>query len=222
MIIDDWLPIYREILASFGYSEDEDRKAAVILDRLMEKCDVTDPEGLEKLLKGRRVLVVGPAHIGENGVKGFDTVIAADGGIENAVEMGLKPEIIVTDLDAPPPALKMEFRANENGALMVIHAHGDNIFALERYLPGIKGALMGTTQTVPLGRIQNFGGFTDGDRAATIAAHFGAAEIALAGFDFENPVPKEGKDTEIKRKKMEWARRIIGMANPQPYILPRD
>lgn len=219
MILDDWLPIYREILASFGYSEDEDRKAAIILARLMEQCNVAGPDELEKLLKGKRVLVVGPARIGENGVKDFDTVIAADRGIENAVYMGLKPEIIVTDLDAPADALKMEFDANRNGAVMVIHAHGDNISALERYLPGMRGPLMGTTQTVPFGRIQNFGGFTDGDRAVTIAAHFGAAEIALAGFDFENPVPKEGMDTEIKRKKMEWARRIIGMTTPQPYIL---
>ena len=222
MMLDDWLPIYGEILTSFGYSEDEDRRAAVILDGLMEKHDVVGPDILKRLLKEKKVLIVGPARVGENEVKEFDTVIAADTGIKNTLAMGLKPDIIVTDLDAPPDALETEFDMNNNGAILVIHAHGDNIPALERYLPEIEGAVMGTTQTVPFGRVHNFGGFTDGDRAVIMAAHFGAKEIALIGFDTENPVFKKGRDSETKRKKLEWAARIIEMANPQPYILPRN
>ena len=219
MMLDDWLPVYREILASFGYREDEDRKAAAILERLMEKHNTVGPKRLEKLLKGKKVLVVGPARLRQNNVKEFDTVIAADSGVKNAKVLCLKADIIVTDLDAPPDALETEFDMNANGAILIIHAHGDNIPALGGYLPEIRGEVLGTTQTAPFGRLYNFGGFTDGDRAVCLASHFGAAEIALAGFDFENPVPKDGKDTETKRKKLKWAERIIGMAHPQPYIL---
>ncbi len=222
MRLEDWLPIYRDILTSFGYNEDEDRRAAVILDGLMEKHDIAGTDLLRKLLEGERVLVIGPARIEKFNPEGFNTVVVADSGMENAEALGMTVDIIVTDLDAPPGVLKMEFNTNKNGAILIIHAHGDNIPALEKYLPKIEGAVMGTTQAVPFGRVHNFGGFTDGDRAVTMAAHFGAREIALIGFDLENPVPKPGHGMETKRKKLGWAERIIGMANPQPYILPRD
>jgi hypothetical protein len=62
---------------------------------------------------------------------------------------------------------------------------------------------VGTTQSVPFDRIYNFGGFTDGDRAALIAKKFGARKIRLYGFNFEKA------DNKIKLKKLKWAKRIL-------------
>jgi uncharacterized Rossmann fold enzyme len=86
-----------------------------------------------------------------------------------------------------------------------------------------------TTQTAPAERLHNFGGFTDGDRAAYLADHFGADSISLVAFNFhdptrkkrrrregeaeEEPEPEEELDEETKRKlrKLTWANVLIGM-----------
>ena len=91
----------------------------------------------------------------------------------------------------------------------MIHAHGDNIEALKRYVPLFSGKVMGTTQVRPFGLLHNFGGFTDGDRAVLMARHFSATDIRLIGFNFEEPRPKEGREIGTKRKKLSWARRLI-------------
>jgi hypothetical protein len=55
----------------------------------------------------------------------------------------------------------------------------------------------------------NFGGFTDGDRAACICAELGAKEILLAGFDFDSPSSKAGKSKDVKKRKLRWAKAIL-------------
>ncbi len=214
----EWQPIYEEIISDFGYGREPDRRAARLLDELLNGHVIAGEEELQRLVAGKRVLVVGPART-DGSADGFDTIIVADSGMENALKLGLFPDIIVTDLDASGEMLRQQMKMNERGSVLVVHAHGDNIPALKRYLPEIHGAVAGTTQAEPEGKLHNFGGFTDGDRAVTMAAHLGAAEIALLGFDLENPTPKAGRDAETKRKKLEWAGRIIGMADPQAYIL---
>lgn len=118
------------------------------------------------------------------------------------------PDIIVTDLDGN---VEDQIKANEMGSIAVIHAHGDNIPAIRKYAPLFKGRVVLTTQSEPFDNVYNFGGFTDGDRAFLMAKHFGATKISLFGFDFENPREKEGKDIEIKRKKLKWAKKLIEM-----------
>ena len=92
---------------------------------------------------------------------------------------------------------------------MVIHAHGDNIATLKRHALRFPGPFVLTTQGNPFGRIFNFGGFTDGDRAYFMAKHFGAQSISLLGFDFDVPRPKKGKDSRLKHRKLQWARWLI-------------
>jgi len=89
----------------------------------------------------------------------------------------------------------------------VIHAHGDNGPAVEAWAPRFTGPVVGTTQAKPVGGLRNFGGFTDGDRAVLMAAHFGASKINLVGFDFENPSPKD--DRELKKRKLDWAYMLV-------------
>ena len=92
---------------------------------------------------------------------------------------------------------------------MVIHAHGDNLDKIKAYAREFTRVIP-TCQCKPLGNLQNFGGFTDGDRAVFLAVHFKAREIVLYGMDFEG-VGKYSfsKDTSIKRKKLKWGKRLI-------------
>jgi uncharacterized Rossmann fold enzyme len=95
------------------------------------------------------------------------------------------------------------------GVPVFLHAHGDNRDAIRKHLPAFRGPLVGTTQARPRGRVHNFGGFTDGDRACCIAVALGATSLALVGFDFDAPLAKAGRDLDVKRRKLAWARRII-------------
>jgi len=67
-----------------------------------------------------------------------DLFIAADGAASVLIKCGRVPDIIVTDLDGSHPndAIK-EIEASDRGALLLIHAHGDNIDILEKYLPSM-------------------------------------------------------------------------------------
>src|SRR3972149_145944 len=51
-----------------------------------------------------------------------------------------------------------------------------------------------------IGKIHNFGGFTDGDRCVFLAKHFKAKKIILFGMDFGNKIGKYSK-TKITSKK---------------------
>jgi len=54
--------------------------------------------------------------------------------------------------------------------------------------------------------VYNFGGFSDGDRAAFAADELGASSITLAGFDLDD----ENVDP-MKRGKLRWARKLLAL-----------
>ena len=95
---------------------------------------------------------------------------------------------------------------------MVIHAHGDNIEKLKKYVPEFSRAI-GSTQAQPRSNVHNFLGFTDGDRAVFLAAGMGAKLIALAGMDFGCTVGKYSKkqvaSIEVKRKKLKFGKELL-------------
>lgn len=135
-------------------------------------------------------------------------IIAADGATSTLVAVGIRPDIIVTDLDG---AVEDQTRVNAEGGVAFVHAHGDNKEAIRLYAPQFTGMVVCTCQCPPVEGVFNFGGFTDGDRAACIAAAIGVRTIRLAGFDFENPSTKAGKSSETKARKLVWAKRILSM-----------
>lgn len=202
---EEWRPIYEEILREFSYSKEKDEKAAKIAVKISRSnIGIND---LKKLIYRKVVSICGAGKNLEdelNEIEGI--VIAADEATSILLFHNIIPHIITTDLDGNINDL---IKANEKGSIVIIHAHGDNIDSLKKYLLFFKGKIMLTTQSKPFGNIYNFGGFTDGDRAYCIAKHFKARKIKLIGFDFDNPKPKKGKDLEIKRKKLKWARKII-------------
>ena len=129
--------------------------------------------------------------------------IAADGAAAVLLRRGIVPDVVVSDLDGPFPAI---LEACQKKAIIVVHAHGDNLDALARYVPQLKNVI-GTCQCRPLGGLYNFGGFTDGDRSVFLAVELGASSIELVGFDFEDQ-----SVTPRKRKKLAWAKRLIEIA----------
>jgi uncharacterized Rossmann fold enzyme len=120
------------------------------------------------------------------------------------MDIGRLPEVICTDLDGNSEAdIEKEILACEQGSLVLIHAHGDNIDKLEKYVPRFK-RFIATTQARPFDKVFNFGGFSDGDRCVFVAREFEAQGIKLASFDFED----QGVNL-IKKKKLKWAKKLI-------------
>ena len=50
-----------------------------------------------------------------------------------------------------------------------------------------------------MGKVHNFGGFTDGDRCVFLANHFKAKKIILLGMDFGTRIGKYSKTRVISR-----------------------
>ena len=106
----------------------------------------------------------------------------------------MKPDIVVTDLDGDMASLKKAGRTN---TIMIVHAHGDNSENIH-FVKNFKNCI-GTTQTKPVGKVHNFGGFTDGDRCVFLANHFKAKKIILLGMDFGTRIGKYSKIKVINR-----------------------
>ncbi|MDI6708782.1 MAG: DUF115 domain-containing protein [Candidatus Thermoplasmatota archaeon] len=207
-----WLPWYNKILNDFGYSKAKDEFAARVLAKLLSpKLKVTIKE-LEKLIRDKNVYVFGAANSLKLGINKThrsekDVFISADSATSLLINDNKIPDIIVTDLDGN---IKDLLRANEKGSIAIIHAHGDNIEILKKYVGKFKGKVIGTTQASPFDGIYNFGGFTDGDRAVFLAEHFKAKKIFLVGFDFKKVGELcKGKKRRLKLKKLKWAEKLI-------------
>ena len=135
-------------------------------------------------------------------------VVAADAATSVVADAGIDIDMIVTDLDG---IVEDQISLNSSGTIAFIHAHGDNQAALDRHVRRFIGPVVGTCQCPPPKGLFNFGGFTDGDRAACICAELGAGDLMLAGFDFERPSLKEGKSFEVKKRKLRWAKEILDL-----------
>ena len=199
---EDWEPYYLRILAHFRFDRARDEEAAALLASLLTRDDLPLLDGL---IRGRSATVCGngPNLTEELGrIRG--TIIAADGAANRLHARGIRPEAIVTDLDGATGAFT---EMNRAGTVIVVHAHGDNMPLLVKWVPRFTGPLVGTTQSRPFGRIHNFGGFSDGDRAVFLARALGATEIVLAGFLLDDP------DVDpVKRGKLLFARELLGLA----------
>lgn len=209
MRLESWEPQYRAILEDFGFSRSRDEEAAELLRELLQGRE-NSLLAAEALLSGRRAVLCGNAPCLSRELEDMrDTemdnavFLAADGATVSLLDHGILPAIVVTDLDGPFPAI---LKANQMGCLVVVHAHGDNLEALKRYVP-LLDRVIGTAQCRPPEGLYNFGGFTDGDRAVFMAREMGAASIELVGFDFEDQ-----SVTPRKKKKLAWAKKLIDLA----------
>jgi hypothetical protein len=194
-----WEPLYTQILADFGYARADDEAARDLMERLCAGNTHPDLRAMRRALEGREVCIVGPLETGPPDAP----LIATDAAMG---WLRARPVAIVTDLDGDIDAQRA---ASARGVPVFLHAHGDNRDTLHAHAASFRGPLQPTTQAQPTGDVANYGGFTDGDRACCLAAHLGASSLLLAGFDFDSPVAKPGRDPAVKRRKLAWAKRII-------------
>ncbi|MCS7130036.1 MAG: DUF115 domain-containing protein [Archaeoglobaceae archaeon] len=191
MELKEWLKIYEQILLDFGFSREKDEESAKLIAKLGEgkllDCKVLD------CIRGKEVAVVGGAYEGEEIKEEF--VVTAGKAVEKIAKI---PRVHVTDLEEK---LEKILELEKMGCILVFHAHGDNMDRIREVVPKVR-KFVATTQSEPFGRVYNFGGFTDGDRAVIIAKNFGAKKITLYGFDFE-------KGEGLKLKKLKWAKKIL-------------
>ena len=211
MTIIGWESKYREILKDFGYSRKKDIQSCKLLDSLLPKK--TRIAEIKDLIEKKPVFVVGagpslPSSISILKKHKKITKIVADGATKAIIENGLKPDIVVTDLDGDIKSLKKAGRTN---TIMVVHAHGDNSEKIH-FVKNFKNCI-GTTQTKPMGKVHNFGGFTDGDRCVFLANHFKAKKIILLGMDFGTRIGKYSKTRVISRttkiKKLRRGKKLL-------------
>ena len=211
MMISGWGERYLLILKELGYSQKKDRESAIILDSILKKTNTT--EKILKLIEGKTVFVIGSGPSLSNAIPKLKKLkksikIAADSSLKPLVDNGIIPDIVVTDLDGDENTIK---KIAKTKSIFIIHAHGDNIEKLE-LVKKIRNCI-GTTQSNPFNKIQNFGGFTDGDRGVFLASHFNAKKIILFGMDFGNKIGKfsntKKSDREIKLKKLEIGMNLL-------------
>ncbi len=208
MKLDVWMPFYDSICRDFGFSPQRDIESAEVLAGILGSRSAKSlPLAKDRI--SPVVLVCGGGGILADEISSMDIgwpVIAADSATTVLLESGIKPDLIVTDLDG---VVEDQIECNSQGVPVLVHAHGDNRPMIERHSRRFKGPIVGTCQCIPPENLYNFGGFTDGDRAACICSELGAKTILLAGFDFENPSQKPGKNRDIKKRKLRWAKKII-------------
>jgi len=210
-MISGWKKRYLLILKELGYSQKKDRESAIILDSILKKTNTT--EKILKLIEGKTVFVIGSGPSLSNAIPKLKKLkksikIAADSSLKPLVDNGIIPDIVVTDLDGDENTIK---KIAKTKSIFIIHAHGDNIEKLE-LVKKIRNCI-GTTQSNPFNKIQNFGGFTDGDRGVFLANYFGAKKIILFGMDFGNRIGKfsntKNSDRKIKLKKLEIGENLL-------------
>jgi len=200
MNFEAWEPVYESILADFGYPREGDERAR---DAVAEYATPFDFDRLDAT--GEVVAVVGaaPSLAGAvDRVDDADLVFAASTAADVVRAAGYAVDLLVTDLDKNPGTAR---ELTEAGTPVAAHAHGDNVPLVEEWVPKLDPAqTIATTQASPVDAVYNFGGFTDGDRAAFLADGLDAAELRFVGWDFDDPAV----DSE-KARKLEWAERLL-------------
>ncbi len=211
MTILGWRKRYAEILDEFGYNEKNDLESAKILNSLLKSK--FSLKKIQDKIESQNVFVIGagPSLLSSIPIlkkHNEATKIVADGAVKALIDNNIIPDILVTDLDGDKTSLK---KIGEGKTIMIVHAHGDNIEKLEM-VKKFKNCI-GTTETKSFGKINNFGGFTDGDRCVFLARHFGAKKIILFGMDFGSKIGKYSKEKIpnklIKIKKLRRGKKLL-------------
>lgn len=198
-----WEPVYETILSDFGFEREADERARDRLAELLQDDSTLDTTELHAA--GCRVAIAGAADCLEGEsilAENADRVFAAGNAADRLHNLGVTVDCVVTDLDKHTGTVG---GFATRGTPIAVHAHGDNVHLLEEAVPGMPAdRILPTTQAEPAGRVGNFGGFTDGDRAAFLADAFGAASLVFPGWEFE-----DSSEGDSKRRKLTWACRLL-------------
>jgi len=198
-----WEPAYEAVLSAFGYDRAADERArdeAAALATPFDRGRLDPLCGGTVAVAGAAPRLTDPADLAV--AREADAVAAASTAADRLRAAGLDVDLFVTDLDKNPGTAATLAGA---GTPVATHVHGDNRPAVREWLPRLAAdATLVTTQAAPRGPVENFGGFTDGDRAAFIADAVGAARLRFPGWQFDDP----GVSPE-KARKLAWAERLL-------------
>ena len=211
MTVRGWKTLFKEIRKEFGYKEIDDLHSAQKLNSFLKKKFLK--KEFQELISGKVVFVIGAGPSLSKSLSYIKrcknvTKIVADGAVQALLEKNIMPDILVTDLDGDLKSIK---KIGKTKIPIIVHAHGDNFDRLEM----VKNFsnVNGTTQTNRFGKIENFGGFTDGDRCVFLGEFFGAKKIVLIGMDFGQEIGKYSKqkvtNRKIKLKKLKFGKKIL-------------
>ena len=214
-----WNEIYKEISLELKIKPEDDKKASYIFNKiLMNNGNKNNINKLNNIIKNKEVVIFGAGPSSKKSISKYKNFIknrvkiSADGATSALIENNINPDIIVTDLDGK---LKDQIYANLNGSIIVIHSHGDNLKIIKKNINKFKSEIIGTTQIDPsqYQLLNNFGGFTDGDRSVLLAIYFKAKFIYLIGFDYNGDIGEysftNNSKYDIKIKKLKWCKIII-------------
>ena len=211
MTVRGWKTLFKEIRKEFGYKEIDDLHSAQKLNSFLKKKFLK--KEFQELISGKVVFVIGAGPSLSKSLSYIKrcknvTKIVADGAVQALLEKNIRPDILVTDLDGDLKSIK---KIGKTKIPIIVHAHGDNFDRLEM----VKNFsnVNGTTQTNRFGKIENFGGFTDGDRCVFLGEFFEAKKIVLIGMDFGQEIGKYSKqkvtNRKIKLKKLKFGKKIL-------------
>lgn len=197
----EWEPVYEAILSDFGFGREADERARDVLATFATSFDRTR----FARVSGSTVAIAGAGPSLEDDVAraaDADVVFAASTAADVLLDADVTVDLMVTDLDKNP---ETAVTLTHEGVPVAAHAHGDNIPAVREWVPQFAtDHVLATTQAAPVDAVVNYGGFTDGDRAAFLADEFGADELVFVGWDFDDP-----QVDAMKAKKLQWAERLL-------------
>ncbi|GBF36337.1 6-hydroxymethylpterin diphosphokinase MptE-like protein [Methanofervidicoccus abyssi] len=222
MDLRDWAPMYSKIIEDFKFNRERDLKSGLLLKDLIDKLNNNIPEKrLREVIEGKIVYVVGAGPSIKRHVKILkilkerDVIISADGATKALLEEDILPDIVVSDLDGDMESI---LESNRRGSIVIVHAHGDNIDKIKKYLPKLKNIVGSYQVPLQIPGLINYGGFTDGDRCCFLAEYCGAKRIVLCGMDFGEYITKYSRPNlrrevergdDIKIKKLRYAKELI-------------
>jgi uncharacterized Rossmann fold enzyme len=211
----EWYPYYLKVVDDLNLDIRKDFLSSTILSNLISVNKSPDLDNFRMLI-GKKVLVIGAGpSIEDKLIQEFirnnsnSIIISADGATELCLKLNIAPHFVITDLDGDISQL---LKANELGSTLIIHAHGNNIDKIIKFVHKFRN-FFGTTQAFPLYNIFNFGGFTDGDRSVFFADQFKSKEIWMVGMDFDSSIGFYSKKMKFnltaKKKKLSTGKRLL-------------
>ncbi|MBS3749219.1 MAG: DUF115 domain-containing protein, partial [Candidatus Thermoplasmatota archaeon] len=137
MKYETWEKIYEDIANDLNLDKNQDEIASEIFDNLISQNLKTyvSLDTFFNLIQNRTVFVFGAAPSLESDIKNNihqfqqSILISADGATSALLKYDIVPDIIITDLDG---IISDQLRANEKKAILVIHAHADNINIIQQ------------------------------------------------------------------------------------------
>lgn len=240
-LLSDLLAIQSMVRDYFGWSYEADMTSANEMSQLMSSThpygvSTWSPENrvnsmnlLKKRLQSAEKVVIVGASVDKSEVANLgaedSVIIAADGSV-GAVVGFANLTCVVTDFDGHPHLDKVA----DSGPYFIAHAHGDNHqqwkMSMSKWskLSAPPRIILTHQIAEQIVGMENFGGFTDGDRAVCLAIALGVKvkDITLIGFSTAKVGKWSGQtNPERKLEKLDWMLKVLEIIGLSDQVTTR-